>query len=430
MGGHPHRSIRTWGIPSSKGRRVRTHGNTHRAAFYGHPPPPLSAGTLHKQNQQNRKNPRDTLRTTAGSHSVTLRTTAGSHSVTLRTTAGSHSVTLRTTAGAGAEAGGHRSPSRPLKRPPPQCPGTSDVHDSSLKPQTSAHTRRHQPAHVRSLDGKPRPFPRLLSAPQGGKKMALRGGGGGGDTEAHFPNPPPPPSLAAVTGGGGVQGGGARPAVPGGGGVNPTSMAQNDTHVALIILTTQMLGGGDGIIGGKNFFGPNFCVPVPLAPTSVLTQNKGPDTEPHFSNPPPPLLRRASMSPPPPRRAIFTSPNPLQSRRGLQHRRAEKSCPPLAHPVQRPQAQPRSPWARHEHPRPTDRLSSLQCATPPPLPETRHGDLRLSPARVAGTPSCARPHRNTDPSSTGTRMLVRVPEHCDGMTCVCGGGEQGQMKSH
>ena len=34
-------------------------------------------------------------------------------------------------------------------------------------------------------------------------------------------------------------------------------MAQIDTHVALIILTTQMWGGG-GIIGGKNFFGPNF----------------------------------------------------------------------------------------------------------------------------------------------------------------------------
>ena len=32
-------------------------------------------------------------------------------------------------------------------------------------------------------------------------------------------------------------------------------MAQNDTHVALIISTTQMCGGG--IIGEKNFFGPN-----------------------------------------------------------------------------------------------------------------------------------------------------------------------------
>ena len=55
------------------------------------------------------------------------------------------------------------------------------------------------------------------------------------------------------------------PDVPcrGGGGVNPTSMAQNDTHVALIILTTQMWwwgdqpcirrgggGGGGGLEGG------------------------------------------------------------------------------------------------------------------------------------------------------------------------------------
>ena len=56
--------------------------------------------------------------------------------------------------------------------------------------------------------------------------------------------PTPPPSLLGRRDGrGGVQGGGARPAVPGGGGVNSTSMAQNDTHVALIILTTQMWGG-------------------------------------------------------------------------------------------------------------------------------------------------------------------------------------------
>ena len=63
-------------------------------------------------------------------------------------------------------------------------------------------------------------------------------GGGGVTRRPIFPTPRPP-SLAAVMGGG-VHGGGARPASPGGGGVNPTSMAQNDTHVALIILTTQM----------------------------------------------------------------------------------------------------------------------------------------------------------------------------------------------
>ena len=81
----------------------------------------------------------------------------------------------------------------------------------------------------------------------------------------------------------------------GGGGVDPKSMAQNDTHVVLIILTTQMWGGK---YWWKKLFRAKICVPAPSAPTSVLTQNKGPDTEPHFSNPP--LLRRGSMSPPPP----------------------------------------------------------------------------------------------------------------------------------
>ena len=99
-------------------------------------------------------------------------------------------------------------------------------------------------------------------------------------------------------------------------------MAQNDTHVALIILTTQMWGGG--VIGGKKFFGPKFCVPAPSAPTSVLTQNKGPDTEPHFSNPPPPL-RRASMSPPPP-------PPPQSNFQVAQAPRAASRRVPLAGP--------------------------------------------------------------------------------------------------
>ena len=87
-----------------------------------------------------------------------------------------------------------------------------------------------------------------------------------------FPTPPSP-SLAAVMGGG-IQGGGARPAVPGGGGVNPTSMAQNDIIIMGLLV--------------EKLFRAKFCVPAPLAPTSVLTQNKGPDMEPHFSNPPPP----------------------------------------------------------------------------------------------------------------------------------------------
>ena len=67
-----------------------------------------------------------------------------------------------------------------------------------------------------------------------------------------------------------------------------------------------MGGGGGGDYWWKKLFWAKFCVPAPLAPTSVLTQNKGTDTEPRFSNqPPPPSLRRASMSPPPPPQSNF-----------------------------------------------------------------------------------------------------------------------------
>ena len=60
----------------------------------------------------------------------------------------------------------------------------------------------------------------------------------------------------------------------------------------------------------KKLFRAKICVPAPSAPTSVLTQNKGPDTEPHFSNPPPPPPSAGVhvTPPPPPRRAIFRSP--------------------------------------------------------------------------------------------------------------------------
>ena len=53
-------------------------------------------------------------------------------------------------------------------------------------------------------------------------------------------------------------------------------MAQNDTNVALIFLNTQMRGRKLQV---ENIFRVKFCDVVPLAPTSVLTQNKGPDTE-------------------------------------------------------------------------------------------------------------------------------------------------------
>ena len=75
-------------------------------------------------------------------------------------------------------------------------------------------------------------------------------------------------------------------------------MAQNDTDVALIILTTQMWGGG--IIGGKNFFGPNFVFLCLWRQHPFFHKTKGPTRNPISPTPPPPLLRRASMSPPPP----------------------------------------------------------------------------------------------------------------------------------
>ena len=131
-----------------------------------------------------------------------------------------------------------------------------------------------------------------MSVRQGGTKIALRGEV---TRRPIFPTPRPP--LLGRRDGRGGSGRGC-PTCRAGGGVNPTSMAQSDTHVALIILTTQMWGGG--IIGGKNFFRPKICVPAPSPPTSVLTQNKGPDTEPHFSTPPPLPSAGVHVTPPPP----------------------------------------------------------------------------------------------------------------------------------
>ena len=84
-----------------------------------------------------------------------------------------------------------------------------------------------------------------------------------------------------------------------GGGVNPTSMAQNDTHVALIILTTQMWGGG-GIIGGKNFFGPNFVFLCLWRQHPFLHKTKGPTRNPISPTPPPPSFGGRPCHPPPP----------------------------------------------------------------------------------------------------------------------------------
>ena len=91
--------------------------------------------------------------------------------------------------------------------------------------------------------------------PGAGREENCSVGGGGGDTEAH---PPPPPRLLGRRDGRGGSGRGCPTCrAGGGGGVNPTSMAQNDTHVALIILTTQMWGGK--LLVEKTFSGQNLC---------------------------------------------------------------------------------------------------------------------------------------------------------------------------
>ena len=76
-------------------------------------------------------------------------------------------------------------------------------------------------------------------------------------------------------------------------------MAQNDTHVALIILTTQMWGGG-GIIGGKNFFGPKFVFLRLRRQHPFLHKTKGPTRNPISPNPPPPSFGGRPSPPPPP----------------------------------------------------------------------------------------------------------------------------------
>ena len=82
----------------------------------------------------------------------------------------------------------------------------------------------------------------------------------------------------------------------GGGGGNPTSMAQNDTHVVLIILTTQMWGGK--LLVEKTFSGQNFVFLRLQRQHPFLHKTKGPTRNP--ISPTNPLLWRASMSPPPP----------------------------------------------------------------------------------------------------------------------------------
>ena len=81
-----------------------------------------------------------------------------------------------------------------------------------------------------------------------------------------------------------------------GGGVNPTSMAQNDTHVALIILTTQMWGGE--LLVEKTFSGQNSCSCAFGANIRSYTKQRARHRTP-FLQPPPPSVGGRPCHPPP-----------------------------------------------------------------------------------------------------------------------------------
>ena len=88
-------------------------------------------------------------------------------------------------------------------------------------------------------------------------------------------------------------------------------MAQNDTHVALIILTTQMWGGGELLVE-KTFSGQNLCSCAFGANIRSYTKQRARHGTPFLQPPPPPSFggRPCHPPPPPPRRAIFRSPFP------------------------------------------------------------------------------------------------------------------------
>ena len=95
----------------------------------------------------------------------------------------------------------------------------------------------------------------------------------------------------------------------GGGGVNPTSMAQNDTHVALIILTTQMLGGGGGeLLVEKTFSGQNLYSCAFGANICSYTKQRARHETPFLQPPRPSAGVHVTPPPPPPGKSNFSGP--------------------------------------------------------------------------------------------------------------------------
>ena len=110
--------------------------------------------------------------------------------------------------------------------------------------------------------------------------------------------------------------------MPGGGGVNPTSMAENDTHVALIILTTQMWGGGGKLLVEKTFSGQNLCFCAFGANIRSYTNQRARHGTPFLQPPPPSCGGRPCHPPPPPPQSKF------QVALGCLRARAVRSCTP------------------------------------------------------------------------------------------------------
>ena len=80
-------------------------------------------------------------------------------------------------------------------------------------------------------------------------------------------------------------------------------MAQNETHVALIILTTQMWRGG-GLLVEKAFSSQNLCSWAFGANIRSYTKQRARHGSP-FLHPPPPPSAGVHVTPPPPSQSNF-----------------------------------------------------------------------------------------------------------------------------
>ena len=128
-------------------------------------------------------------------------------------------------------------------------------------------------------------------------RTLLCGGGG----IAWKPICPPPPPWSSCREGGFGPGVPYLPC-PGGGGSTPVCMAQNDTHVALIILTTHMWGGGG--FGGRSSSVQNLCSGAFGGNIRPYTKQRARHGSPVL-DPPPSFSGRPCHPPPPP---MFESP--------------------------------------------------------------------------------------------------------------------------